>query len=366
MRDVNPLTTQVAQHVASGVRVDRYVEGQFRSYPNNRHVANPVRSASGFTVARCGGDDHHVMASCDLPFGQTEHLGFDSSRARSETVGDVGDPHQATVRHAGNGVRHNASVRTLVFCHAHPDDEALLTAGTMAKATAAGHRVVLVMATDGSAGMAGSSFGDLAATRRQELADSAQILGVHRVVNLGYADSGLHGEAENGFASIPVGEVAEQIAQVIEEENADILVGYDPSGGYGHPDHLHVHRVAREAARVGGSRLFEATLPREPIAQAVHAAALLRLTPQGFDPREFDQAWTPRAQITHRVNVRDHLAAKRAAQAAHASQASSDDGVRTLQVLGRLPSPLARLLLGTEFYVEVRSSTTADASFGSS
>jgi LmbE family N-acetylglucosaminyl deacetylase len=257
-------------------------------------------------------------------------------------------------------------VRTLVFCHAHPDDEALLTAGTMAKAAATGHRVVLVMATDGAAGLASSSIGDLVAMRTRELSDSARILGVHRVVNLGYADSGLDGQAQNGFVSTPVSQVAERVARVIQDEDADILIGYDPNGGYGHPDHIHIHRVAREAARMSRTQLFEATLPREPIAHAVHAAARLRLTPQGFDPHEFDRAWTPRAQITHRVNVREHLAAKRAAQAAHVSQGSADDGVRTLQVLGKLPTPVARMVLGTEFYVQVTSPTDTAARSGSS
>jgi LmbE family N-acetylglucosaminyl deacetylase len=260
----------------------------------------------------------------------------------------------------------NARVRTLVFCHAHPDDEALLTAGTMAKAVAAGHRVVLVMATDGAAGLATSAIDDLAAARSQELATSAQILGVHRVVNLGYADSGLDACAPNGFANMPIDMIGEQIAQIVREEGANILVGYDPSGGYGHPDHIQVHRAARIAAQLTGIQLFEATLPREPIARAVHLAARFRLAPDDFDPHEFDRAWTPRARITHRVNVRDHLAAKRAAQAAHASQASADDGVRTLQVLGKLPPALARALLGTEYYVEVSKSTTAEASSGSS
>lgn len=257
-------------------------------------------------------------------------------------------------------------MHTLVFCHAHPDDEALLTSGTMAKAAAAGHRVVLVMATDGSAGLARSAIDDLAATRSRELANSADILGVHRVVNLGYADSGLAGSVANGFASQPASIVSEQLAQVIAEEQADIVVGYDPSGGYGHPDHMHVHRATRLAAQRTHARLFEATLPREPISRAVHVAAGLRLTPPDFDPHEFDRAWTPRALITHRVNVRDHLRAKRAAQAAHASQASADDGVRTLQVLGKLPSALARVLLGTEFYVEVTNSTTDDVRFTAS
>lgn len=274
----------------------------------------------------------------------------------------MSDPHEVTVRHVGN----NAPVHTLVFCHAHPDDEALLTAGTMAKAVAAGHRVVLVMATDGAAGLARSEVTDVAATRSRELEDSAAILGVHRVVNLGYPDSGLHADAPGGFATVNVDVLAAQLARIVEDEGADTIIGYDPSGGYGHPDHVHVHHMARAAARSTGARLFEATLPREPIARAVHAAALLRLTPREFDPREFDRAWTPRALITHRVNVRDHLHAKRAAQAAHASQAGADDGVRTLQVLGKLPDPLARMLLGTEFYVEVMESTTEGTTPGSS
>jgi len=102
-------------------------------------------------------------------------------------------------------------------------------------------------------------------------------------------------------------------------------------------------------------------LPREPISRGVHLAARLHATPADFDPTEFDRAWTPRIQITHRVNVRDHIATKRAAQAAHASQAGADDGVRTLEVLGRLPNPLARLILGTEFYVDVTAATMDSA-----
>lgn len=306
------------------------------------------------------------MTGSGLSLSQSQNLGLNTPGARSKAIGDMSNPHEVTVRHMPNEVGNNAPVRTLVFCHAHPDDEALLTAGTMAKAVAAGHRVVLVMATDGAAGLAESSINDLAATRTQELATSAQILGVHRVVNLGYADSGLDGSAPHGFAHVPTDVIGQQIAQVLREEEADILVGYDPSGGYGHPDHIQLHRTARLAAQHTGVQLFEATLPREPIARTVHLAARLRLTPTDFDPHEFDRAWTPRTRITHRVNVRDHLDAKRAAQAAHASQASADDGVRTLQVLGKLPTPLARALLGTEYYVEVNVVTMDDARSASS
>lgn len=255
---------------------------------------------------------------------------------------------------------------TVVFCHAHPDDEALLTAGTMAKAAAAGHRVVLVMATDGGAGLASSQIDDIVGLRSQELTRSADILGVQRVVNLGYADSGLDGSSTNGFAAAETDAVARQVRHVLEEESANIVVGYDSNGGYGHPDHRQVHRVVRAAVHSMDIRLFEVTLPREPIVHAAHAAARLRLTPSGFDPHEFDRAWTPRAHITHRVNVRAYLPAKRAAQAAHASQSSADQGVRTLRLLGALPNPVARMLLGTEFYTAVHNRQTLSTSSGAS
>lgn len=246
--------------------------------------------------------------------------------------------------------------RTLVFVHAHPDDEALLTAGTMARAADEGHRVVLVVATDGAAGLTASHLADgLGATRASELEASARILGVARTVSLGYPDSGLHGEVESGFAHADRFTVARSIAAVLDEESADVLVGYDPSGGYGHPDHVQVHRAVRAAAVLAARppRLFEATLPREPIARAVHAAARARLVPADFDPREFDDAWTPRAAITHRVDVRAQYPQKRAALRAHASQATADGTTRTLAVLTRIPGPIGRALLGTEYYAQV-------------
>lgn len=357
MNNVDLSFTQDSQHMVLGLRMDRKIKRQPSGDSYDRDVPDSIRARVRLPNAGSCGNHHYVVAQGDLSLRQAKHLGFDTTGSGCEAIGDVGDAHGVTVRHVSN----NARVRTLIFCHAHPDDEALLTAGTMAKAVAAGHRVVLVMATDGAAGLASSTIDDLAATRERELATSAEILGLHRVVNLGYTDSGLDGAAEHGFATAPTEEVAEQIAQVIRDEKADIVVGYDPSGGYGHPDHLHIHRVTRAAAQATGTQLFEATLPREPIARALHAAARLRLTPPDFDPHEFDSAWTPRADITHRVNVRKHIHAKRASQAAHASQASADDGVRTLQVLAKLPSSLARLVLGTEFYVEVNNSTTEAA-----
>src|SRR3954447_21136397 len=90
-------------------------------------------------------------------------------------------------------------VNTAVFFHAHPDDEALLTAGTMAMLAAEGHRVVLVVATAGERGLAAIPPGEaLAEARMTELYRSAAALGSARVVQLGYGDSGL--SIEGGVA----------------------------------------------------------------------------------------------------------------------------------------------------------------------
>jgi LmbE family N-acetylglucosaminyl deacetylase len=253
------------------------------------------------------------------------------------------------------------TAKTLVFLHAHPDDEALLTAGTMARAAAEGNRVVLVVATDGAEGLASSdmSAGGLAARRRAELEASAAALCVHRVVWLPYADSGLHGDAVAApgglvpLCAAPVAEVVSAVADVLREESADVLVSYDANGGYGHPDHVRVHEVGALAASMAGTpRLFEATAPRDLMARAVKAASRVYRFPPEFDPTSFDRAFTASADITHRVDVTRFLDSKRASMAAHVSQATADSGPRTLSVFLKLPRPLYAKVFGTEYYVE--------------
>lgn len=248
--------------------------------------------------------------------------------------------------------------RTLVFFHAHPDDEALLTAGTMARADAEGMRVVLVTATAGEAGLADPGMtGALGSVRLAELERSARILGVQRLEVLGYPDSGLTGTAHPGgepsFSQVPVAKVAEQLARIVREERAAALIGYDASGGYGHPDHRQVHRCARAAAALTpGATLFEATAPRWPFATGVRIADAVLTLPPDFDRQAYEEAFTPSDEITHRVDVRDYADFKRAALRAHASQATGAD-VRTLDALLRLPRPVFRMLLGTEYYRRV-------------
>ncbi|WP_028645401.1 PIG-L deacetylase family protein [Nocardioides sp. URHA0020] len=236
---------------------------------------------------------------------------------------------------------------TLVSFHAHPDDEALLTAGTLARATAEGHRVVLVVATAGGAGLASPhEQADLAERRTRELAASAAALGIARVEVLGYADS--------RFAEVALDEAADRLADILRVERADVLTTYDEAGGYGHPDHVQVHRVGRRAAELAGTAVvLEATLDRGLIDRLVRTLRQLsRVVPMPELP-DMSHAYTARADLTHEVDVRAHLAAKLASLRAHATQVGGGDKPRTLALLLRLPRPLARSVLGREWFREV-------------
>ncbi|WP_460458146.1 PIG-L family deacetylase [Angustibacter peucedani] len=256
--------------------------------------------------------------------------------------------------------------RTIVSFHAHPDDEALLTGGSLAGAAAQGHRVVLVVATDGEVGLATAADAqDLGRRRAAELDRAAAALGCARVVRLGLPDSGWKGSARDGqvFSRLPLERAASGLLAVLAQESPEVLTTYDPAGGYGHPDHQQVHRVgAFAAARAGTPVVLQATAPRERLHRAVRVAARVPGLLDQVDPGAFAQAFSPRADITHVVDVRPHLAAKRAAMAAHASQAASDVGPRTLALLLRLPAPLFRAVAGHEWFVDparpgTRSST---------
>ncbi len=265
--------------------------------------------------------------------------------------------------------------RSCVFLHAHPDDEALLTAGTMARLAAAGHRVVLVVATKGENGLAAaahSADGELGGRRMAELQASARAVGCARVEWLGYADSGTDGGAVGRpggpapFASVAAEEPAARLAELLAEEDAQLLTGYDAAGGYGHPDHVQVHRVAARAARLAGTPvLLEATAPRDLLLRVLRVVSRVYRFPPEFDMASFERAYTPSSEITHRVNVRAFAGAKRASLAAHVSQAGGGESTRTLAALLRIPPPLFTWALGTEWFARRDPALLLDGAPGS-
>ncbi len=219
---------------------------------------------------------------------------------------------------------------TLVTFPAHPDDEAIATGGTLARAAAAGHRVVLVTATAGDRGEVAEGFlepGETLAQRRTaELVAAAEILGVARTEILGYRDSGMIGTPENDdpecFWRAGVDEAAARLAAILTEEAADVLTVYDDHGHYGHPDHIQVHRVGVRAAELAGvTRVYEATVNRDDIVRFIRQASERGLLMEMPDIEGVGaDMGLPESELTTAVDVSAHLDAKRAAMAAHASQ----------------------------------------------
>src|SRR5207302_1473378 len=121
------------------------------------------------------------------------------------------------------------------------------------------------------------------------------------------------------FARADPEEAATKLAGIIREERAELVLSYDANGGYGHRDHVQVHRVGVRAAQLAGVRVLEGTWPREPIAWLYWPVWLFRLVVR-YSPGEIRSAGSPRAAITHPVNVRRYARAKQTALAAHRSQ----------------------------------------------
>jgi LmbE family N-acetylglucosaminyl deacetylase len=248
---------------------------------------------------------------------------------------------------------------TLVCFHAHPDDEAIATGGTIARASAEGHRVVLVMATNGDFGETPDDLAEgetLVDRRRTEAETSAAILGVHRVAWLGYSDSGMTGWEQNtlpnAFMGAPLDEAAERLAALLREESADVLTVYDWHGNYGHPDHIQVHRVGHRAAELAATpRVIEATMNRDAIRRMVSTAREMG-APMGDD---FDvdgpaddglPMGMTEAEITLAVDVAPYVLLKRDAVMSHRSQISDSS------FFGEMPDEMFAASFGTEWYIE--------------
>lgn len=251
---------------------------------------------------------------------------------------------------------------TLVCFHAHPDDESIATGGTLARAKAEGHRTVLVVATNGDHGEVPADLADgetLVDRRRAETEQSCAVLGIDRLVWLGYADSGMTGWDQNGhpeaFVQAPVDEAAAQLAAVLRDERADVLTTYDWHGGYGHPDHIKVHHVGHRAAEMADTpRVFESTMNRDAMKRFFAMARELGVAaePEGEDwdpdaPADDGNPFgTPESEITHAVDVAAFVELKQRSIRCHASQIT-DAGF-----FSSMSDEIFAMVFGTEHFIE--------------
>lgn len=247
----------------------------------------------------------------------------------------------------------------LLTVHAHPDDEASKGAPTMARYVAEGVRAVLVCCTGGEEGDVnnptlkepGQAFHGLdraaerallSQIRKQELAQSAQVIGFHNVIMLGYRDSGMADSETNShpdsFHMADLDEAVGRLVRVIRTERPHVIVTYgDEQTGYPHPDHLKVHDVTVLAfERAGDDEWYPETgEPWQPLKMYYSAwshkriltihEAMLRL--RGSSP--FDEDWFKRPEIDHRLTTRldigEYYWARSGALRAHATQVDASE-----------------------------------------
>jgi len=210
--------------------------------------------------------------------------------------------------------------QALLFVHAHPDDESVLTGSVLAKAASLGVRTIVAYGTRGDAGETKLDLGgeSLADRRIREAQAACADLGVDRIEWLPYDDSGMDGTETTAnpaaFCNADPALVASELAELLADEDIVAIIGYDDNGTYGHPDHKQVHHVAHAAAApLRSDWVLDATYNREHIAQLPDSDGSL-------DPN-FAAA---EADLTHFVDGDEWFKLKMKALMNHTSQVPDD------------------------------------------
>ncbi|MFE3499244.1 mycothiol conjugate amidase Mca [Kitasatospora sp. NPDC059160] len=240
--------------------------------------------------------------------------------------------------------KHPGGLRLLTV-HAHPDDESSKGAATLARYAAEGVDVLVATFTGGERGSVLNPEldrpevrADLTRIRREEMAAARDILGVRQRF-LGFVDSGMPGPdeplPEGCFAAQPVEVAAAPLVGLIREFRPHVLITYDETGGYPHPDHVMTHRAAVEAFEAAAdpkrhpeagepwqtAKLYYHLALSRPWFQTIHDAMTERGIPSAMG--ELLAGWPdtpPALATTTRIACAEQFAVRDAAMLAHATQ----------------------------------------------
>jgi N-acetyl-1-D-myo-inositol-2-amino-2-deoxy-alpha-D-glucopyranoside deacetylase len=263
--------------------------------------------------------------------------------------------------------------RSVLFVHAHPDDECIPTGVTIAKYVAEGARVTVVTCTLGEVGeivdaeLAHLDPDALGAHRKTEMEQAAKELGITDHRWLGGAgrwrDSGMIGTPENDdprcFWRADLAEAVAELTDIVREVRPQVVVTYDENGDYGHPDHIQAHRVAMGAV--------DAAAPEWTVSKVYYSAFPKSVLREGFEyfkatGDEFFAAYesaddmpfgVPDEVVTTVISAPEQLDRKYAAMRAHRSQIAPD------AVFYALPPEMAVRGMGTEHFI-LRRGTPGD------
>jgi N-acetyl-1-D-myo-inositol-2-amino-2-deoxy-alpha-D-glucopyranoside deacetylase/mycothiol S-conjugate amidase len=261
--------------------------------------------------------------------------------------------------------------KRLMFVGAHPDDESFGMGGTLAKYALEGARAAYACATRGEVGSADpehlQGFDTPADMRWAELTCAAKALGLAEVFHLGYRDSGMPGSPDNhhpeALAAAPLEEATARVVKVLRTFKPQVVVTFDPIGGYRHPDHIAIHNATVRAFPLAGDAHYQPELGPAHAPQKLYYHVFdkrwlklgVKLMPLfGQNPRKFGRnkdidivsLVEPDFPIHARIRIAgEALARREAASACHKSQLPS--GPRT----GGLAGLLFRWLGNTDTYM---------------
>lgn len=247
--------------------------------------------------------------------------------------------------------------RRLLYSLAHPDDESFGFAGSIAHYVGEGVETHLICATNGDVGSMDDEymegFSDVAARRMYELECAAEVLGL-TLHTFNYRDSGMQGSPDNehpqSFVQQDIEEVVGRVVRVIREVRPQVIVTFDPEGGYRHPDHIAIHDATLGAFHLAGDatqytdqieaglsayqpqKLYYGTFSRKRLRWVVRFAPLVGIDPtrmgrnKDMDFKEIAKIQWP---IHVRIPVQDYSDVVQKAWACHASQhlSSSSGGI---------------------------------------
>ena len=261
-------------------------------------------------------------------------------------------------------MNHSVKKHTLLAVFAHPDDEAFGTGGSLAAYARRGVQVVLVCATRGEVGeISDPSLATpetLGQVRENELRCAAETMGIQELYFLDYRDSGMEGTPENqdprAFINAPADEVIHKLIRIIRRTQPEVVVTFEPNGGYGHPDHIAIHRHTlasfQDAAdatllpELGptwqAQRLFYTALPR-----SFFVTLRESLLQTGVNPEElkrYEERGWPDEQVNVTLDVSSTVDEKWEAFNCHRTQFGPQSLMR------RLPEAAIKNLLSKEHY----------------
>ena len=265
----------------------------------------------------------------------------------------------------------------LLAVTAHPDDETFGCGGTLARHAAEGVQVTLVCTTRGEAGEisdpALATRENLGQVREQELQAACDALGVSNLHLLGYRDSGMAGTPENehplALAQSDHEKLTGSVVEIIRKVRPQVVVTFDPTGGYGHPDHIAIHQATLEAFTASGDKyrfaeqLKDGMAPYRPsklyyfvfarsLARALHESIVKAGVESDFADMDPETIGVPDEEITTVLDVGQYSDQKDRAARCHRTQIEGDNA------LSWLPPEVRSRFLSTEYLVRAEPGFT--------